>query len=41
MSFTPELIYLRRQMEIVEGNYNEAVSSPAIEALIYERRSIH
>ena len=38
--FTPELIYLRRQMEIVEGNYNEAVSSPAIEALIYERRSI-
>jgi hypothetical protein len=38
--FTPELSYLRRQMEIVEGNYNEAVTSAAIDALIFERRSI-
>jgi len=38
--YTPELAYLRRQMDIVEGNYNEAVTSSAIDALIYERRSI-
>ena len=38
--YTPELAYLRRQMEIVEGNYNEAVTCAAIDALIYERRSI-
>ncbi|MPM24399.1 hypothetical protein SDC9_70881 [bioreactor metagenome] len=38
--YTPELAYLRRQMEIVEGNYNEAVTSAAIDSLIYERRSI-
>lgn len=38
--YTPELAYLRRQMEIVEGNYNEAVTPAAIDALIYEHRSI-
>ena len=38
--YTPELAYLRRLMVIVEGNYNEAVTAAAIDALIYERRSI-
>ncbi|HWP80271.1 MAG TPA: hypothetical protein VN446_06470 [Candidatus Acidoferrum sp.] len=38
--YTPEIIYLRRLMEIVEGNYSEAVDSAAIDALIFERRSV-